>query len=239
MKKIAVFVEGQTEQIFATELIKQIFDKRKIAIEKLQFTGKIGSRKITLIQSTITVQNTAYYFRIYDCHGGGENSTVKSDIIEQLNNLNNEGFSSIIGLRDVYPLTDIALLRKMLLYNIPKTAIPINIVLAVKETEAWFIAEENHYGKVSPLLTIGIANAAISTEMKMDFDIRKDNTEILSHPATTLHNIYHKASLAYHKHKNQVERTIGALDYENLYLNVRTRNPSLNEFLNCLEVLMP
>jgi hypothetical protein len=239
MKKIAVFVEGQTEQIFATELIRQIFDKRKIAIEKLQFTGKMGFRKITIIQTTITAQNTAYYFRIYDCHGGGENSTVKSDIIEQLKNLNSEGFSSIIGLRDAYPLTDIALLRKMLLCNIPKTAIPINIVLAVEETEAWFIAEENHYEKISPSLTIRIANAAISTEMKIDFDIRKDNTEILPHPAVTLHNIYQKAGFAYHKHKNQLERTIDALDYENLYLNVRTRNPSLNEFLNCLDVLMP
>ncbi|MCL2100111.1 MAG: hypothetical protein FWH22_00155 [Fibromonadales bacterium] len=232
MKKIALFVEGQTEQLFAVELIRQIFDRRKIAIESTHFTGKIGARKITIIQSTIATQKTAYYFRIYDCRGGGDNSTVKSDVVDQLASLGREGFSSVIGIRDVYPLTDIALLRKMLRYGIPKTNIPINIVLAVREIEAWFIAEETHYEKLSPLLSIKVANAVTG------IDLQKDSTESLEHPAEILHEIYHRAELAYRKRKRHVERTVEALDYENLYLNVRNRNSSLNELLDCLDGLL-
>jgi hypothetical protein len=236
MRKIAMFVEGQTEQIFATELIKWIFDRRKIAIESLQFTGKIGSRKMAVIQSSKAAHNedTAYYFRIYDCHGGGENSTVKSDIIEQLESLCREGFSDIIGIRDVYPAADIELLRKMLRYGIPRTAIPINIVLAVQEIEAWFIAEHKHYEKICPMLTLKVANSVAG------IDVSKESTEVLPHPAETLNIIYHRAGYAYRKRKCQIERTVEALDYGNLYLNVRARNKSLNELLVCLEnIIVP
>jgi len=232
MKKIAMFVEGQTEQIFATELVKWIFGRRNIAVESLQFTGKIGSRKMTVIKSLKSAHNaeeTLYYFRIYDCHGGGENSTVKSDIIEQLASLGREGFSGIIGIRDVYPARDIELLRKMLGYGIPQTAIPIKIVLAVQEIEAWFIAENRHYEKICPMLTLKVANAVAG------IDVSKESTEILPHPAETLNNIYHRAGYAYRKRKCQIERTVEALDYGNLYSNVRTRNNSLNELLVCLE----
>jgi len=237
MKKIAMFVEGQTEQIFATELIKWIFYKRKIAIESLQFTGKIGSRKMAIIKSSKTIHNseeTAYYFRIYDCHGGGESSTVKSDIIEQLACLSREGFSGIIGIRDVYPTTDIGLLRKMLGYGIPQTTIPIKIVLAVQEIEAWFIAENKHYERICPMLTVKVANAIAG------IDVCKESTEVLPHPAETLNNIYHKAGYAYRKRRCQIERTVEALDYENLCFHVRARNNSLNELLICLEdVIVP
>jgi len=232
MKKIAVFVEGQTEQIFATELIKWIFYRRKIAIESLQFTGKIGSRKMAIIKSSKAMhkaEETAYYFRIYDCHGGGENSTVKSDIIEQIASLGKEGFSGIIGIRDVYPARNIELLRKMLRYGIPQTAIPIKIVLAVQEIEAWFIAENKHYERICPMITVKVANTVAG------IDVCKESTETLPHPAETLNNIYHRAGYAYRKRKCQIERTVEALDYENLYFNVRGRNNSLNELLVCLE----
>jgi hypothetical protein len=236
MKKIAMFVEGQTEQIFATELVKRIFAQRKIAIESLQFSGKIGSRKMTIIKTAAAMrgnpESLAYYFRIYDCHGGGESSTVKSDIIEQLASLNREGFAFIIGIRDVYPASDILLLRKMLGYGIPKIAIPINIVLAVNEIESWFVAESRHYRKISPILTIALVNKMTG------IDIERDSTEVLRHPAETLNNIYHRAGCAYRKRRCQIERTVEALSYENLYFNVRTRNSSLNELLTCLEEII-
>jgi hypothetical protein len=240
MKKIAMFVEGQTEQIFAAELLKRIFTQRKISIESLQFSGKMGSRKMTIIKTTIAeathrgrpCNGGEYYFRIYDCHGGGENSTVKSDIIEQLASLRREGFANIIGIRDVYPALDICLLRKMLGYGIPQTAIPVSIVLAVNEIEAWFVAENKHYKKISPFLTIGIVNKTAA------IDVEKDSTEILPHPAETLNNIYHKVGCAYRKRKYQIERTVSALNYENLYFNVRTRNNSLNELLTALEQIL-
>lgn len=229
MKKIALFVEGQTEQIFAAELVKHIFDKREISVEKIQFSGKMGSRKITVIHTTKAKHGASYYFRIYDCHGGGELSTVKSDIIEQLEPLKREGFSGIIGIRDVYPLTDIEKLRRMLQFGIPKSNIPVHIVLAIQEIEAWFIADDKHYKRIAPELNVNIAN------LISGIDIRKESTEVLAHPAETLNEIYKTAGRAYRKRKIHIERTVEALDYENLYLNVRARNKSLDELFWCLE----
>ena len=83
MKKIAVFVEGQTEQVFASELVKQIFGHIKVAVEELQLMGKEGSRYVRTIRSVDTESSTDYFFRIYDCHGGNIESTVKSEIREQ------------------------------------------------------------------------------------------------------------------------------------------------------------
>jgi hypothetical protein len=229
MKKIALFVEGQTEQIFAAELVKHIFGRREISVEKIQFSGKMGARKITIIHTTKSKFETSYYFRIYDCHGGGEISTVKSDIIEQLESLKREGFSGIIGIRDVYPLTDIEKLKKMLNFGIPKSNIPVHIVLAIQEVESWFLAEDKHYERITPELNVGIANSICK------IDIQKESTETIAHPAETLNEIYKVAGRAYRKRKIHIERTVEALDYNNLYLNVRARNKSLDELFWCLE----
>ncbi|MDR0730719.1 MAG: hypothetical protein LBF63_03555 [Treponema sp.] len=60
MKKVAIFVEGQTEQIFADELVRHIFGHAKVDIEKLQFSGREGSRRIRIIRSTNTTESIGH-----------------------------------------------------------------------------------------------------------------------------------------------------------------------------------
>jgi hypothetical protein len=234
MRKVAIFVEGQTEQIFANELVKHIFGHAKVDIEELQFSGKEGLRRIRTIRSANTMPSTKYLFRIYDCRGGGENSTVKSDIREQFPCLLKESFSYIIGIRDVYPLHDLQLLKSKLSLELPNDpSLPIKIFLAVKEIEAWFIAEENHYPLIDELLTISSVNSIIG------FDITITSSEAIDHPSFVLKQIYQTVKKNYNKKKWEVERTVYVLDYENLYLCVRKRNNSLNELLTCLDGLIP
>jgi hypothetical protein len=232
MKKVAIFVEGLTEQLFVIELIKHLFGKNCITIDIMQFTGKAGARNISIIKGANISQDTLYYFRIYDCHGGGNKSTVKSDLSEQLSGLLKQSFSSIIGIRDVYPLTDIIKLRQMMSANIPVSNIPIKIILAINEVEAWFIAEENHYQVISSILTINLVNSIAK------IDIRKDTTETILHPAGVLHDIYKCAGLSYiNKKTNQIQRTVNALDYNNLFSNVSSRNNSFKELLDSLDII--
>jgi hypothetical protein len=234
MKKIAVFVEGQTDQIFTNELVKHIFGHAQVDIETLRFSGKEGSRWIRTIRSVDVTSSTKYLIRIYDCHGGGENSTVKSDIIEQLPRLVKESFSFIIGIRDVYPLPDLDKLKSMIYTGLPTKAIlPIKIFLAVREIEAWFLAEENHYHLIDESLTISGVNTIVG------FDITTNSTETIDHPSLILKKIYQSEGKDYNKKKWEVERTVSVLDYENLYINVRNRNNSLNELLTCLDGLIP
>jgi hypothetical protein len=231
MKKIAIFVEGQTEQIFVLELIKTIFSEKSIAIEINQFSGKIGLRKIINIRTADIDDNTAFYFRIFDCHGGGDISTVKSDILEQLNELEAQTFYQIIGIRDVYPLPDPVKLRRNL-NNDLHGKIPISIVLAVQEIEAWFLAEENHYQQISSKLSIDTVNSIAG------IDVSKDSTESISQPSETLKRIYNSVNIGYQKTKKQVQRTVSALDFINLYINVKKRNKSFNEFVSCLDGIL-
>ena len=234
MKKIAVFVEGQTEQVFTDELVRHIFGHAKVDVEELQFSGKEGSRRIRTIRSVNMPSSVEYLFRIYNCQGGNENSTVKSDIREQFSRLLDESFSYIIGIRDVYPLSDLVKLKFMLNLGLPdEVALPIRIFLSVREIEAWFLAEENHYSLIDTSLTVPLVNSFIG------FDITIDSTERIERPSLVLKHIYQKAGKDYRKKKWEAERTVYVLDYDNLYLAVRKRNNSLNELLTCLDGLIP
>jgi hypothetical protein len=234
MKKVAVFVEGQTEQVFASELVKQIFGHIKVAVEELQLSGKEGSRCIRTIRSVNTESSTDYFFRIYDCHGGDIESTVKSEIREQFPMLINESFSFIIGIRDVYPLTDLNMLKFMMNLELPNNeGLPIRIFLAVREIEAWFLAEEKHYPIIDESLTTSHVNKIVG------FDITTTSTETINHPSLTLKTVYQSVGKDYKKKKWEAKRTVDALDYENLYINVRNRNDSLDELLTCLDGLIP
>jgi hypothetical protein len=184
MKKVAVFVEGQTEQVFADELIRHIFGHAKVDIEQLQFSGKEDSRRIRTIRSVDVPSSTQYLFRIYDCQGGSENSTVKSDIKEQFSRLLVESFSYIVGIRDVYPLRDLPKLKSMLNLELPSDpSLPVEIFLAVMEVEAWFIAEENHYQLIDRSLTVPHVNSIVG------IDITINSTESIDHPSLVLKQI--------------------------------------------------
>jgi hypothetical protein len=222
MKKIAVFVEGQTEQIFAQKLIEQVISPNKATVKTWQLRGGAKqTRNLILLQSQSPTEQIDYYFEIYDCGG---DSKVKDDIIEHSQSMKQKGFSLIIGLRDVYPSNNkIASLRKYLNFGVP-AGVPTHIVLAVNEVEAWFLAEENHYSKIDTRLTLAKVNTIAG------IDISKDSTETISRPTEKLQLIYR-----YNKSKNKVYRTINALDYANLYINVRQRNNSLAELFTHLD----
>jgi len=232
MKKIALFVEGQTDQIFTEKLIREIIGKHGFSITNYKFWGgKKGIRSPLWLTTQNTSVDTEYYFVIYDC--GGDDK-VQSDIRERLDSLQEESFSLVIGIRDVYPETDIEKLRRYLYFGIStKPDISVKNILAVNEIEAWFLAEETHYPRISEKISFETANEVAG------IDVCKDNTEIISHPSDTLKQIYMKAGTTYDKSKEKVQRTVEALNYENLYMNVRNRNNSLNELLTCLDGIIP
>jgi len=230
MKKIAIFVEGHTEQAFITKLISEILTRNTYSITSVEFSGPKKARRIAIINASTIDSNHSYYFMIYNCRS---DSSVKSDIIEQYSNLVAASYNAIIGIRDVFPNVDIEKLRKYILFGFPKILkISINIILAVMEIESWFIAEENHYANINPKLNRQIAEGYIG------FDILTTSSEAIHHPAEILNNIYHHVNYAYKKKAKQIQRTVDAIDYSNLYCAVRNRNNSLNEFLVAFESVL-
>jgi hypothetical protein len=181
-------------------------------------------------------ETSQYLFLIMD---SGGDWAVNTSIFEQYAFLKESGYSRVIGIRDVYPTMpdDEAELRKQAYRVLPKNGLPIRIVFAVREVEAWFIAEENHYARLDKRLSIDTANKVIRYEIP-GFDVCIDSTEAIEHPTKTLQQIYNTVgNRGYQKTRKQVEAIMRSLDFSNMFSAVRNRNASLNELLTCIETV--
>lgn len=226
MKKIAFFVEGQTEQLFIEKLLSEVFDYKKIAIEVKKIRGgKKVPISITAIVSPTVSSETSYYVLIYDCGG---DSNIRSYIQDQRESLINSGYKKIIGIRDVYPdfkREEIHRLLYGLNFKLPQKDLSIKFILSVMEIESWFLAEQNHYLKINTTLTPEF----ILTNAK--FNPSTFDTELIDEPALKLNEVYMLAGEKYKKENAIISRTINSIDYANLYFEVHKRISSLNELI--------
>jgi hypothetical protein len=231
VKKLAIFVEGQTEQIFVEKLLKEIAGRNNIAIKVVSLNGKQGSRITTVIMSDPVITTTKFYVLVYN---SGSDSNVVSDMRDRFNSLKQSGYERIIGLRDVYPIaiSDKLKLESGLRYYLPKDTIPIDIVLAVMEIEAWFLAEWSHFMKVNPLLT------PENIQANFGFNPKIDDMEARHHPADDLHQIYRLVGRAYKKTKNQVNTIVSNLDYDFMYVELVNNVVSFREFIKLIDLFI-
>jgi Domain of unknown function (DUF4276) len=222
IKKLALFVEGQTEQIFLKEFIQQIAGQGNITFD-CQSAGSL-----LRLQQMEAVENEIHKVLIYDCRG---DEAVKSVVIDQRPRLMQAGYTLILGIRDLYPDThiNIAKIKAKLCYGIPTKGIPTHILLAVAEIEAWFLQEHVHFGKIDAALDV------TAFKKQFDFDPVTDCAEQIAAPAALLHSIYSTVGKAYKKTHAQVTRTVLAIDYENLYTCGSSKMPHMAEFIAHIE----
>ena len=213
MNKLAVFVEGQTEQIFVEELLLAVAGEKKIRIEKRRASGGSTQRRVhRLTGVSATREDQQYYALIVDC---GADNRVKSDIRDQYEGLISSGYSMIIGIRDVYPdfkREEIFKLREGLRYRLRTKPVEVVFVLGVMEVETWFIAEHTHFARLSSRLTRQFIKG------NRGFDPTVDDPEQLQQPSRDLDAIYSLAGYRYNKSKATVQRTVELLSYESIYL---------------------
>ena len=107
MKKLALFVEGQTEQIFVEQLLQYIAGDHGINIEKRRgFGGRDQGRSFITLSSPDG--EAPFYILLVDSSNDGR---VLSDIREEYEGLARQGYDKIIGLRDIYPHTHLSLIH--------------------------------------------------------------------------------------------------------------------------------
>lgn len=225
MKKLAVFVEGQTEQIFVHKLLIEIAGDKNIVIQELKSRiSTKGNRSFTVINAFSAITSQEYFVATYD---SGSDSTVQSDIRDNYDILSRQNFDKIIGLRDVYPISsaDIPQLERGLRYKIKTVPILVSIILAIREVEAWFLAETTHFPKIHHSLTLEVISR------HLNFDPSVQDVEGRAHPSGDLDSVYHLAGCAYTKKKANCLRTVNALDYSFLYLALNQRIGSLGRFI--------
>ncbi len=222
-KKFAVFVEGLTEQEFTIRLLTELAGRHGITFEVVhQNYGRLALSELRSHKTPIV------HVLIANCCNDEQ---VKSQIKDNYQSLKRAGYSLVIGLRDIYPFghDDIAKLEAGLLVGLPcDDDLPIHIHLAVLEIEAWFLEELNHFARIDK-------NISMDDVIAGGFDHTQMRASELSHPTETLRKIYQSVGKGYPKNKKSVQRTIDALDYEELYLNTCKKAPSLEKYIHSLE----
>lgn len=220
--KIAIFVEGLTELEFLKSLINEIATTKNVSLEiHAQHKGVL--HLVTKQQAP----KPEVHFLLANCCNDDQ---VKTLIIDNYSGLVSQGYSQIIGIRDVFPLShaDIPKLVKHAKTGLPTTPISPEIYLAVMEIESWFIEEHTHFKRIDIQLSEEKIEAA-------GFDKNTISAEQLANPALTLHQIYQTVGKAYKKSSKHIQRTVQALDYSELRTSTRTRSTSLNSALNAIE----
>jgi hypothetical protein len=229
-KKLAIFVEGQTEQIFLKTLIEEIAGKKKIHVEAATYrTATLA--KLQLTKKRMFRSDLEYFVLLMNCQN---DERVKSVVLEQRTSLERSGYSLILGLRDLYPraLSDIAAVKRNIAYRLPTAGIPTHILLAVAEVEAWFLQDYTHYARIDPALDPGTFKG------KFGFDPLIDSAEVVPWPSNLLHRIYQSVGKAYRKSRNHVERTVQVLDYAEMYVRFPSRLPHLGELIGHVDAFL-
>lgn len=229
MKRLAVFVEGQTELHFVQKLIEEIagygqirFDLKVLRAGVIHDLRSIGAPE----------EGCAMNIMIVDCGGDG---SVKSAILERADRLAASGYSEIIGLLDLHPkpLKDLQRFEAGIAVGLEKQKIKIRIFIAVKEIEAWFINEHSHFLKISPALTPSAIENICGFNPEHGY-AEKD----VNHPAGMLKTIYKSQGADYRKREADTFRMIAYLDFCELYLSVKEKSNSLNQLISGLENFM-
>ncbi|MEG3970281.1 DUF4276 family protein [Microcoleus sp. T2B6] len=226
-KKIACFVEGQTEQIFVERLFQEIAGYKKISIETYKFQGGKANRRIQPHKLS-TIKNAPFFVLLYDC---GNDAHVVSDIRKQHQSLIKNGYEKILGLRDLYPIPlgtkeEIETGIRGFLKPLQKIGVPISVILAVMEIEAWFLAEWNYLAKIDNRLTCDFIL------QKCGLDLRIIDTEQRARPSQDLDEIYRLVSRNYDKSEKASQEIINNLDYELLYLHLVNSVKQLKRFID-------
>ena len=231
MRKIAIFVEGKTERIFVEKLIRLMIDEKKLKIVVFEAAGgdktpRQNTHSSTRRRTTKRTNSTSSSWR------AGTTSSVASDVPDRYESLVASGFSTIVGIRDVYPdytAAQIPLLRRALRFRIRTVPLDPVFVLGVMEVEAWFLSEHNHFPKIHASITCPRIAATFG------FDPSSDDMQARPCPHDDLHNIYQLEGFAYRKTGNQIQRTVDLLDYEYVYYEMIDDFEDLKVLVETLE----
>jgi len=233
MNKLAMFVEGYTEQEFATRMIQEIARVNSVAIQWRKIIGGTTCRRRSrLIRSHSADNQHQHFIVIYDCGG---DAAVKTRMREEYDNLAGAGYSKIICVRDVYPEfshADIPRLEQGLPYLVKTKPIVVSFVLSVMEIEAWFLAEHHHFAAIDPAITIEAIVHSLHFDPSVD-DMRQRPT-----PAQDLKACYTIAGKTYNKNMAKAKRTVDALDVANVYCHLVDRFPYLKVFCDELTAFL-
>lgn len=224
-RKIAFFVEGQTEAILIKEMIFKYLGHQGIRIERFQIHGdsfyEVGATGTPPDETNIQIL-------IMDCQGDGR---VVSAIKERQSGLASAGFSNVIGVRDLYP-ADKGLVEEIeqdMADYLQGCAVPARVFLAIMEIEAWLMSDPNFFQSLDANLdTATIADVLKTSPEALD-------VESVKHPARLIDDLLKRVGRTYRKRERDAYQIVNAVNLDTLFLDGRTRSASLDSFVTHFE----
>ena len=173
MRKVAIFVEGQTEQIFVREFIIRTFNPAEISYTCL----KLYQEKFQSVPYTYKSPSSKLHFMIVDA---GNDVKVLSAIRDREINLFQKGFERVFGLRDVYSeeyikraneKIDFDVIRQIVegsikTVNTMTNGANIELFFAIMEIEAWFLSLYRLFEKIDNELTYQYIEEALGFNLE-------------------------------------------------------------------------
>jgi hypothetical protein len=211
MKRIAFFVEGQTESIFLTYLIEQYFSP---GIASMQLS-RIHGNKTHVLRKAKIHSSTEFYVLIVNVEGDEKVTSAIKERAEKL--FSQEAYEMVIAIRDLYPndackKNDIenAFSKIFSSYSYSNK---IFLILSIMEVEAWFIAEHSVFSRLFP----GAQTNRINNELGLCLE--NDNIESYNHPAKILGEISRMHSSCYDKKAHEIHAICSRIDFAELCFN--------------------
>jgi len=207
LKKIGIFVEGQTDRIFVVKFLSEYLGgEHKFSRLERKFKNKNRDEFIT----KRIYPEAKYFILIFDSSGDGN---VLPALYERAENMiQNQNFEYLIALEDLYnrPRN-----KKKLIISKFEERIKVfrfhdrlRFVLAIMELESWFLADANVFSRINNILTPEYIHE------KININLLAINPESLPHPAETINKIYKLLDQSYKKTKDQAYQITERLDFD-------------------------
>lgn len=218
VKKIAIFVEGQTELVFLRHILSNCFNLEKISFECLDLEGNE-------IPYPYTNEHAIIHFQIINI---GNDEKVLAEIKRRESDLFLKGFEAIIGLRDMYSeqydkkskgkinkdITDKFIENANEEINKMSKPDKIYYHFAIMEIEAWLLAMYENFERIDDSLTLEFLNDLLKSKLELI-----DCEEEFYKPSREMYAIFKSINSNYSKSKSVSEKIVANLsigDFESL-----------------------
>lgn len=225
-RKIALFVEGDTELIFVRSFLNAWYnyDANLLGVE----CYKLQANQPHPVPYPIGSRNSENFYQIIIVG----NDNIMSKMLERAESLGNAGFSLVVGLRDMFcdayhkksvhgrvvssDLNERFITSAQEIINNCSLSnkSDIQIHYAIMEVESWLLGMDNILDLIDSNLT------KEDVRIKLGLDLSKDPEKTIYHPAVELKKIFDLTGGQYDKHMDDTEKIISQLmkeNYETLY----------------------
>jgi hypothetical protein len=218
MKKVAVFVEGQGEQVFVRHLLYYLLEPSKLSFECL----RLCSETLEEVPYAYENKQAEVYFLIINTQGDG---SVLPAIKKREQGLFRQGFNKIIGLRDMYSQAYSEISPRIIDNNVIQQFIEgakrsiatmsqpdkIHFHFAIMELEAWWLCMYTLFAKIDKQLTVEFIS------QKLGYDLSAiDAEKVFFHPASNVTKILNLVGINYNKHLSEVESIISSISFDDI-----------------------